>query len=277
MFAETLGGKKPFVGGTLSRVPSPLPPEMLRGMDVQQLDFEGCQQSYMRGVTRSSGWPYYYLYALVVKMTIGAVIACVIGLFVALLEARRKCLVDSAVVLIPVIAILGVVSLKHTFTNHARYVLPCLPYLILCASQLAEPLWVLPTRVTRCCLAVLIASSTLSAAANYPHWLGYFNEAAGGPSRGWWHLEDSNVDWGQDFILLREWIDRNCEAKPIYVCSHHVIDPRVYLGERTSQRGEASYVAVNAYSLVHNERELSRKELVAHVGTSFFVFRVKAE
>ena len=35
-----------------------------------------------------------------------------------------------------------------------------------------------------------------SSLAIYPHSLSYFNELAGGPTKGHYHLIDSNIDWG---------------------------------------------------------------------------------
>jgi hypothetical protein len=42
-----------------------------------------------------------------------------------------------------------------------------------------------------------------------PMWgrhLSYFNELAGGPTRGWKILSDSNIDWGQDLPRLHDWL-----------------------------------------------------------------------
>ncbi len=48
-----------------------------------------------------------------------------------------------------------------------------------------------------------------SSLAAYPHYLPYFNEIAGGPDHGIEWLDDSNVDWGQDMILLRDYLARH--------------------------------------------------------------------
>ena len=39
----------------------------------------------------------------------------------------------------------------------------------------------------------------------FPNYLTYFNEFIGGPKNGYQYLVDSNLDWGQDLIALREW------------------------------------------------------------------------
>ena len=58
---------------------------------------------------------------------------------------------------------------------------------------------------------ILIAGSLLATVAStlsvYPHQLAYFNEAAGGPENGHKHLLHSNLDWGQDLLLIRELAD----------------------------------------------------------------------
>lgn len=274
LFSRVFDDINRFTSGSLSMLPVPLPPELIRGIDVQQVDFEGRQQSYLRGTISDRGWSYYYAYALLVKLAIGSVILCAVGLTLSFWMIRQTHRHDSAAVLLPIIAFFVVLSLKSSFTNHARYALPCLPFLFLCASRLGEPMCSIPNRLRLCLVVSLLTWNIISAGINYPNWLGYFNEAAGGPTSGWWHLEDSNVDWGQDLILLRDWIDRNPRQSPIYVRTHHVIDTSIYLEDRASPRRKASYIAVDAYSLVHNERGLWRRKLVDRVGTSFFVFYI---
>jgi hypothetical protein len=51
----------------------------------------------------------------------------------------------------------------------------------------------------------------------WPHSLAYFNELAGGPQNGYRHLGlapmDTNLDCGQDLLLLRWWLDAHPEVK----------------------------------------------------------------
>jgi len=44
--------------------------------------------------------------------------------------------------------------------------------------------------------------------AIFPSYLPYFNELKGGPKEGWKYMVDSNVDWGQDLIRLRQFMDK---------------------------------------------------------------------
>ena len=41
----------------------------------------------------------------------------------------------------------------------------------------------------------------------HPHYLSNFNVLAGGPDNGHRVLIDSNIDWGQDLLRLKRWMD----------------------------------------------------------------------
>jgi hypothetical protein len=70
-------------------------------------------------------------------------------------------------------------------------------------------------------IKLIVAGSLLwsigSSLMVYPHNLAYFNELVGGPKGGPSHLLSSNVDWGQDLLFLRAWLDDHPEARPIYL------------------------------------------------------------
>jgi hypothetical protein len=62
----------------------------------------------------------------------------------------------------------------------------------------------------------------------YPHTTTYFNELVGGPWGGPRYLSDSNLDWGQDLLHLKRWLDKHPQAKPLgfsYVVP--LIDPQI--------------------------------------------------
>ena len=57
--------------------------------------------------------------------------------------------------------------------------------------------------------------------------MSYFNEAVGGPEHGDAHLVDSNIDWGQDLLFLRAWLDNNPQARPLGLAYYNLINPRL--------------------------------------------------
>lgn len=41
--------------------------------------------------------------------------------------------------------------------------------------------------------------------------MSYFNELVGGPKNGHYHLGNSNIDWGQDLLYLKRWLDKHLD------------------------------------------------------------------
>src|SRR5260370_137079 len=58
------------------------------------------------------------------------------------------------------------------------------------------------------CLAV-------SAAAKHPQGMTYLKDLIGGPSAGYAHLWGSDIDWGQDLLRLKTWLERHPEVGSI--------------------------------------------------------------
>jgi hypothetical protein len=129
-----------------------------------------------------------------------------IGILTVLLRRRLQQRTEMLVLLgIPSVLLTGIASMSSMQLG-VRYVLPILPCLILFTGPLATSLLQRPTAF-RYCVFGLVGVAALLPLRHHPHHLAYFNEAAGGPVGGRMHLLDSNIDWGQDLLLLREFMD----------------------------------------------------------------------
>ncbi|MCS7179706.1 MAG: hypothetical protein N0A03_10680, partial [Anaerolineae bacterium] len=62
--------------------------------------------------------------------------------------------------------------------------------------------------VFRIPLLLCLAWLTFGTLRLFPHYLAFFNELAGGPYGGHHYLVDSNLDWGQSFKALKEWLGK---------------------------------------------------------------------
>ncbi len=220
---RTVGNR--FADTWLGSIPVPLPADYLGGMDEQARDFEGRFASYLGGVWRSSGWSDFYLYALAVKWPLGlwGLVLLNVGLT---LSGRlpRLSMREEGLLWLAFAVPFALISSQVGMTLHFRYVLPSLPFLLVSTSKLAVLLqlrWRTFIGVTALLLACDIAS-VLSVA---PHWISYFNEAIGGPMHGHDHLIDSNIDWGQDILNLKRWLDAHPEARPLHMAVFHDLDP----------------------------------------------------
>ena len=197
--------------------------DYVRGIDVQRHDFESKMRSYLRGEWRDHGWWYYYIYGLAIKTPIGYLALFALSLILAARGYKSLHLADTLMLLTPSAALLILVSSQTGFNHHLRYVLPALPFLYVFAGQVAAS----TSRFVKGSVIVMASWAIAGSLWHYPHSLSYFNESVGGPENGHYHLVDSNIDWGQDLLYLRKWMDRNPTAAPMHLAYFGLVDPRV--------------------------------------------------
>ncbi|OWK36632.1 hypothetical protein FRUB_09195 [Fimbriiglobus ruber] len=261
-----------FAGTWAEGVPVPLPANYVRGLDLQQADFEGTRRSYLRGEWRDHGWWYFYLYAALVKIPLGTLALAAIGFVLSFTPRFRR--FDELIVWLPVAVLWAVASAKTGYTMHFRYVLPALPFALVGLSKAAEvrPRW------GRVLVWVLASCSVVSSLCVFPHSLAYFNEAAGGPSNGAAHLVDSNLDWGQDLYRFKDWYDSHPDARPVFLAYNNFVDYRAAgLPQLKATPGDPVHLTPGYYVLdVHSLHADNRAYFlqVAPVGRVGFTMRI---
>jgi 4-amino-4-deoxy-L-arabinose transferase-like glycosyltransferase len=220
--SDSLVGNR-FTSSWFAAIPVPLPSDYVRGIDIQEREFQsGYGISYLCGTFRSPGWWYFYLYALIIKVPLGT---WCMGVFaIALTWMRRGKILagfDDFLVIGIAVTILTAASIHTGLTMHLRYVLPCFPFAFVYISRIAES----RARSTRCIVLPCLCWSVFSSLVIYPNSLSYFNELVGGPAGGPRHLLDSNIDWGQDLLNLMRWRDRHPEARSLTLAYFGGFDP----------------------------------------------------
>src|SRR5262249_5582790 len=132
-----------------------------------------------------------------------------------------------------------VLFVMSNFTNinlGLRYVLPIFPYVYVSVGKLAP--WAVGlagrgARYAACAgVGLALAATAASTALIHPHYLAYFNAASGGPDRGAEPLIDSNIDWGQDLVPLRRWLERNAPGESVGLAYFGQINPRIFGARR---------------------------------------------
>jgi hypothetical protein len=111
------------------------------------------------------------------------------------------------------IVLFAFVSSQTGFNHHLRYVLPAMIFFAIGLGILASPM-VAGRRRLRVVTWTLAATATAASLAAFPSSHAYFNVLIGGPRNGPLHLLYSNFDWGQDLLLLEEWVEENPD-KPL--------------------------------------------------------------
>ena len=249
-----VGGGNRFADVWIGRLPVPLPRHYLLGMDLQRRDFENYHYpSYLSGQFSPKGWWYYYLYAMAIKVPLGTWLLFLLAASCrfwrrpgasihsscesargiptathALKHVFKPSWRDEFVLLSPAVAVLTLVSSQTGFSEHMRYVLPAFPYCFIWIGRIAPFLGGQRRVPTGIAVAAILWSSGSSLAV-YPHSLSYFNEMVGGPLGGPRHLIQSNIDWGQDLLFLKRWLDEHPSVRPLKLAYFGYCDPR-YVG-----------------------------------------------
>jgi hypothetical protein len=226
----------PFKSSWYATVPVPLPSDYVLGLDDQKADFDNgraLRRSFFCGQWYRHGWWWYYFYVLGVKAPLGAWGLLGLTLIYRLRRAidRSACLSspcwrDDIAILGPSAAMFALASMQVGFSHHMRYVLPALPYLGIWASQATSIAPEGRAHWSRCLIGVLSCWMFASSLWIWPHSLAYFNETTGGPLGGGFFLQSSNIDWGEDLLYLKRWIERHTSARPLYVYYWGALDPQ---------------------------------------------------
>jgi hypothetical protein len=104
----------------------------------------------------------------------------------------------------------------------------------------------------------LVAWFVFEAAAGAPYYLSYFNQLGGGTHFGYRYVTDSNYDWGQDLLRLKQFVASHPEIEKIGVDYFGGGNPGYYLGTKNENWWPAKgnpadkgihYLAVSVNSL----------------------------
>jgi len=151
---------------------------------------------FLCGNYSATGWWYYLPIAFVLKSPLPATL--LIGAGLVSLSCGSRSWPRLMALLVPGGAFFAATLVSPLDIGY-RYFIPVLPFLYVLAGRLA----MLAQGRWRLVLVGALAWSAVIAVRIYPNGLAYFNELAGGPDNGWHCLVDSNIDWGQDLIALR--------------------------------------------------------------------------
>lgn len=185
--------------------PVPLPRDFLLGIDQQRALMQSAHAVYLDGAWSDHGFPHYYVLGLLYKLPhpLQALALLAAWLVVRPHSIERRGWTLFAV-LLPAIVLTTIASLSQMQLG-VRYILPAFPFLMILAGQTAR--WTAPENRWTRRTVLLLAALSVTSLRFHPHHVAYFNELAGGPIRGREHLVDSNIDWGQDLLRLRDYVE----------------------------------------------------------------------
>ncbi len=199
----------------LAALPVPLPTDYLLGIDQQRFVMEQQHPIFLDGQWRVAGFLDYYPKAVLYKLSHGFQLLIVLGALAAW-RYRRQAFTCTSLSWWGPVAILFTLATFSNMQLGIRYVLPIVPLGSLLAGQAIRFLNDASPAARRF-LAVAAVLILVSALRHHPHHLAYFNEYAGGPIGGRYHLLDSNLDWGQDLLRARDFIQAHADENPRFL------------------------------------------------------------
>jgi hypothetical protein len=199
----------------------------------------GARYAFLNGEFGVTGWWYFFPYAFAVKtpLALFALLALAAGAAFAQRRlgkgdgprAGRASGFYAAAPLWVLIAVYGLFSLTANVNVGLRHLLPIYPALFVLAGAAAR--WIVWRRRLPAALTVAAALAFVAASlAIRPHYLAFFN-ALVGPERGYRHLVDSSLDWGQDLPGLAVWLEADPGARggdPVYLAYFGSSSPASY-------------------------------------------------
>lgn len=240
----------------------PLPDAYVSGFDRQAVESQaGHTPCFLLGQIRSEMPLRYFPIALAAKLPIGFLSA--LALLVAYALVRRPRVRRMLWPLALAALFLWIGMFVGRLGIGIRYVFPVVPALAVCLGALAsgrrgESAW------WRRVAVALVAVQAIEACAHAPWHLSFFNALAGGPARGQWIVNDSNVDWGQGLLALHEELERR-GINRVHLAYHGTADPALYGIDYVPYRGgvpgrESDWIAISSYYFVGLSQRMMLRE-----------------
>ena len=141
----------------------------------------------------------------------------------------------------------GVFAIMSPLNIGHRHILPIYPALFIACGAVVYLLRKNQRAIFATAVTILLLWQMAESVVIRPNYLAYFNEIAGGPGRGYQHLVDSSLDWGQDLPALKTWLDGHptlVDGKPLYLAYFGTADPRWYEINANSLAPENAWPAI---------------------------------
>ncbi|MBE2199814.1 MAG: phospholipid carrier-dependent glycosyltransferase [Anaerolinea sp.] len=225
----------------LNGVNGPMPTFWAGVEQIALLTGDGRYDAFLLGQFSSTGFPLYFPIAFAMKTPLLTLALLVVALTLLLIPMPQKPYTvlqrrapetasyrspasgngrtrRRALFLAIPAALYLLLSTQSSLNIGYRHLLPLLPFVYVLISGLARrsaeyrlpfTAYRLPLTVRHLPFTLLLLAHIGTAVLIHPHYLSFFNRAAGGPENGWRLLIDSNIDWGQDLLRLQQWMADN--------------------------------------------------------------------
>jgi hypothetical protein len=234
---------------------------------------------FLGRVSSQGGWKMYYPTVILLKWPTIVLVLSMTGLAIAL-AGRRRAPVDLWIMTSFPAVYLGLAISAH-FNIGERHVLPLYPFALLFAAVVWE--WAGRKRTGMAILAFLAVLNAADTLCYGPDYLSYFNGFVR-PAESYRLLTDSNLDWGQGLLALRQY-QHDHPNEQISLSYFGSVDPAIYgiqarpLGEQERASGTVIVSATNLSGQFlidpQSYRWLLKQERTGVLDHSLYVFHVR--
>lgn len=178
-------------------------------------------------------------------------------------------------------------TLRGSLNIGIRHLIPIVPFVLLLIGYGINEILKSKNKIGKYIVGILAVFLIVSTLSYYPSYIGYFNEAVPRDQR-YKYLVDSSLDWGQDLLRLKKYVDDN-NIEKIKVDYFGGSVPSYYIPQ--SQKWHSSYgpttgwLAISATfyqsSKLYGEKEgkwsygwLDNYKPTAEIGGSILVFHI---
>jgi hypothetical protein len=231
---------------------------------------------YLLGEFRRHGWWYFFLVVLLVKTPLGMLL----GAPLLLWNVKNRSFLNHALFcrIAPVLILLF--CLLISINNGVRHILVLYFFLSIALADALVQWWDRGGYRQWAVKGLLLFLLTESGFA-HPHYIGHFNLLAGKhPER---ILADSDLDWGQDLLHLRKYLeDHNLTNVEIVYFGAAPVDEIIPERHRHPRSdAKENYLAISLrYLYLENARQgifkdLLQRDPIARIGSSIFLYRLR--
>lgn len=219
------------IASKLMSFPVPLPFVFVETIIVgvkYNKEVEGHGPIYLLGELNRNGFWYYFPIIFLLKVPIPLIILTICASFTVYLRKHR---IGMFLVTFAWLYFI-LFSVGCTAQIGFRYLLPIMPLLYVAIGVLPDAC----SRYGRIGKGMLISSFAwliMSSMSYYPHWLSYVNEFVLDRKKSYLYFADSNLDWGQNDLYLRRYLEKHPFTKiapPYPTHGEVIISVNDYLG-----------------------------------------------
>ncbi len=243
---------------------------------------QGQPAFFLGQASTHGGRKLYYPVVILLKWPTIVLVLSLTGLAIALRRMTKKMQVPPDLwIMASFPALYLAMAIPARFNLGDRHVLPMYPFAILFAAALWE--WTAPKRPVAAALILLASLNAADALRYAPGYLSYFTPFVR-PADSFRLLTDSNLDWGQGLLALRDY-QRDHPGERISLSYFGSVDPQAYGIQSDLFDGSKSVsgtVVVSATNLSgqylaepERYRWLLEKKPVKILDHSLYVFHVR--